>query len=689
MNDETDLLENISDLEAGGKLLIMSYKFGLDFFEAQIFSRLKGKSVKPLLFIDYKEYQDIFSLNTLSNFAEKSYFISNIRTKAVFHPKVLLYITESQITLEIGSNNLNKAGYLENLESVIDLKFNKDQLENAYFLHDLIDILNDVTPFITSKHHSEKLDAIITEIKDFISVSSQKNASVPRNSHLISNAKKSILSQVKYIIKDDITSIVIMCPSFANTRQFFQDLLNIGKKITIIVQNEKNNLPKKELVALKGITYQEFIPTETRGLHAKMMLFQTRTSAFLLTGSANCSRPALELSTNNGGNFEICILSKIKPIVFKELIEKEGKIRLINLNDIRVDPNQIPPKKNEIPSLFLKEAFVKGDEIYIGLDSQLKMETAILIINGIEKTYRMKKEGTYIKFQVPEEDWKDYKNTVVVQIKIENQISDFMLLHYPKTFDDKFSSLDRNIIDDPDWFFSLLRELSRTDNLRRYLNLLFDFIDLNSLDSDPEKENILKKFNKRLMSQGHFTNDFDIKEFLKRLFNEHERRVSKLQKFGQKQKTDQDVTSGAKRVLRSFVVTNKVILWCIKNYEDKLAEEFSFIRIIMDSLRNKIIPFLQEFRLVHLLSDFMIFYHCKFQSILSNLIIRSIPLYQTSAYEHVKVSLLNAMNICQEKVLDVTHEQILEIKINKIAIEYGDVDPERIEIMVNIFHKIE
>jgi len=552
MENEIDILEEVYNIKANSKVLITSFKYNQYFFEKHIFTHFKDKSF-PLILIDYNEYQNNILDSIKSKYAETKYFIEPIKLTGTFHPKLFFSISEEEAVFLIGSNNLTPAGYSTNLESIIPVSINFNDNDERYLLFDISKVLLDLKEIILSEPHKKEIDKIL---KCFPTIEDSKN----RDSWILSNIKSDLISQIKNIIKNDIIAIKALCPYFSEERKFYENIISSFKELEIFVQNKTNNLPKDELGGL-NIKYNEVKISNNRFLHSKIILFKTKDSEYIFTGSANFSMMALSFPSSRG-NVEIGVLSKLEHGTFGKLIGEVGSINETTLDKIQSNkPEEEPSKSTGAEKYRILEAVIKGNRVIIKIDQDADKEDVKVFLEGMDKEYKTKVNGNVITLEISEEDKSLFGKTAVIKLNINGKDSDYKILHNPSLFPEQYSMLNSLVSEDADWLFTLLNKLSKMPNFSEYIPLLDKLNDYGLFDGEMNREQLLLKLRNKLAALKPYSHKEKLKEVIQRFISRHEKRISNAIKNHE--------YKSAKQVLNSFFMINKLILWSVKkDYED-------------------------------------------------------------------------------------------------------------------------
>ena len=424
------------------------------------------------------------------------------------------------------------------------------------------------------------------------------------------------------------------------------------------------------------IIYKEIKIPNNRFLHSKLIIFRTKDFEYLLSGSANFSSSALRQPSRNG-NVEICVLSKLKKGTSNDLIKEVGIIKPIKLDKIKsCVPEEFDQKSRSEFQYRILEALIKGNEIVVKLDKDIKTNEIKLVSGDIEKEYTTKANGKTVVFSIPREDLYLFDNVSALKLKIGNEQSDYKLLYNPSFFPEQYSMLNSLVSDNVDWLFALLNKLSRIPNFSQYTPILDKLDKYGAFDTGADREKILLKLRNKLALVNPYSHTEKIKEVIQRFIIRHKKRVSNAIKYNE--------YKNAKQVISSFLMINKLILWAVENNYDNI-DGLRHIRGNMENFcgeyKKGYLSIMADNDLIELLIDSDLFYHCL-------LLVFIIDLLQSKSYE-IRKSYIDGLhhsplkrvfeksNIkCLNKIYITQKKKVVISKLESIKEEYENIVPE-------------
>lgn len=569
MVKEYDLLSNIKKINPKNDLLLMSYKFNLDFFETHLLPRFINNCF-PLILIDYNEYQNNMIKFGESKFIEKKYFIDSVDLKNVhrkFHPKLMLSLGKKELKLWIGSNNLTTEGYTDNAEIIIPININLEKLENYGLIKGICDFIESLESMVQSNYHLDRLKIILKSISNKIS----KKSGIENDKHwIIHNIKEPLLKQILEIIDEPIQKIEVIAPYFAQSEGFYQEISNICDSVHIIIQQFRNNLPINILRSFSNFTYSLLNIPNNRFLHAKILFFKTKSWNYILAGSANFTKSAL--TTKN--NIELVVLIKNK-IESSELISILGKLKEVKLDEIKIE--EIKPLEiisTEYSFRILSSCFLGLNKLKIEVDEDLTGESITLYLNDIKKDYKYEKHGRILKFEIPENEINTFLNNNYVRIEVNSKDniikSDYRLIYNPILFPVKFKLLNTININDPNWLIEIILKLVSLPERKDYLPVIKNLEEKGVFTHPNKEKNILENKKKMLsskISHPNYTLENLIDDLIKNKINKISRAVNTAK------------ISNPYEIIDTFILSNKLILGAAIIIVNKFQSKISKIRV--------------------------------------------------------------------------------------------------------------
>lgn len=366
-----NLLNELKGIPKNSNLLITTYFFDPVFFEGFVLPTLNDRNVDELnVLVDEISYADTFSSGARSRLGKvgKEYSLQPVfLDNGVFHPKVILAVSDKAIFAWVASANLSLPGYTNNAEFVSIFKIDKNSDSKS------IDIVKQLIALFNQISKAGLIKGIKIKYPDWLNIQTPKD----RDTWVISNFDTSILGTLKKeIIKEKIKSVKIISPFFSSSTFKTLEKKFEKPKIEVFIQQNTNNIDNdklRELSKLERISYFEITGfvnkkdgkttiDEQRRLHGKMMVFEGAKYDYCVSGSANFTNSALEQDSSKG-NFEIVVVTRYKKGEFRTNLKDYIKYKKIDVRNIQ--PTSLKEEKPNLKKseLKLRKAFLDDDGI--------------------------------------------------------------------------------------------------------------------------------------------------------------------------------------------------------------------------------------------------------------------------------------------------------------------------------------
>ena len=321
MNDTTiDILQVLDNSRGYDIALLSTFNFEIDFFEKAILSRLLRNSIKKIsVYADAKELEKAVSIAQHTVMGQR-YIVNPVSMRGSYHPKVILLLGENKARLIVSSGNLKLTGYYTNNEVFDCIDYDTKNVETRSLIVDAVKF------FRNSADLSPNLDEELLR-------AASKKVYIRHSEHtgmvaFLENKNKSILEQVRLTIRNKVESIRVAVPYYDNELNGLDSIHELfpDADICLYVQQEKSTYPaktKRDYVGKTRIFDEILVPDKNnkRFYHGKVFLFETKTDAYLLYGSSNCTLSALKKTPHNGGNYECDLLAKGTPGQFDSFFD--------------------------------------------------------------------------------------------------------------------------------------------------------------------------------------------------------------------------------------------------------------------------------------------------------------------------------------------------------------------------------
>lgn len=279
--------------------LITTFNATLPFYEEVVLRRLVAAGSRlNIVLMDAKQCaQSWYSEASMPRSAGRTYGLIPIESKGAFHPKICLLLGSKKASLLVGSHNLTLSGFGFNQEVTnwIEVKGEKDA-EGGFVLAAAWRLVQGwVAPQLHALPHSlvKALEALGRRVEHL-----SRDVTAPPNLDLLgqSHIGPSLWDQLSPQLPDDVSRIVVVGAFFDADMSFVRALCNRwpSAKVCLAIQPDTVYLGRNlDDLSVEFVDQREIWPDHASGyLHAKILYFESRGSATLVSGSANPSAPA-------------------------------------------------------------------------------------------------------------------------------------------------------------------------------------------------------------------------------------------------------------------------------------------------------------------------------------------------------------------------------------------------------------
>jgi len=394
-----DLLDIIRDdkaIKSGGFTcaIFLTYTLNLTFFEQILVPALDQAGCSSVLIMaDPDGYHQALEMGAKSiNGVGLQYVCVPVirKGRGVQHAKMLFMVGPGCGRLLIGSGNLTFHGYSRNLELY------------SHFEFDSSDPVADNSPFVQAWALVQELagDGYLSIAAHQQIMAIQENVVWLRNPSSISetnvwhNFRRPLLDQLVewrnlHGFKEPALKVSAISPYYDHNLSAVKQLANnfAPTQLQIYLDPAMTNLDGKEAKKIwRGITPKlttyAIGPSEeqvsARHVHAKAIVGHEKNGSWCITGSANLSYPALQVSWQSGGNLElVTIFGSEDPKAFDYLLKDEMvQTWSIDLSSVIVTESE-PSEKTNISQfdIFLTDLNLHRDWIEGILSSTLPDRT--------------------------------------------------------------------------------------------------------------------------------------------------------------------------------------------------------------------------------------------------------------------------------------------------------------------------
>ncbi len=380
-----DLLDRIRDdsaIKTGGftGAVFLTYSLNLTFFEQILVPALdEAGCSNVLIFADPDGYRQALEMGINSIYGVGLHYVCTPilrRSQGIQHGKMLFMAGPNNGRLFIGSGNLTFQGYGRNLEVY------------SYFEYASSNLPADISPFAEAWHLIQELVSTgpisaqqqVSSIAEKASWLNSKLSS--SESSVWHNYDRSILEQlIEWRQTHGLTGPALRMQTISP--YYDQHLLALRQittdvspsQLQIHLDPNLTNLDGKKAVEVwrgKSPKLNAFeIKSNQRGasprhVHAKAIIGKEKDGSWIISGSANLSRPALLTNWRSGGNLElVTFFWSENPKEFDYLLQDElVSVRPLNLSDVLITETEPSERENPgVPDVFLADLNWRGEKI--------------------------------------------------------------------------------------------------------------------------------------------------------------------------------------------------------------------------------------------------------------------------------------------------------------------------------------
>lgn len=318
-----------------------TYAFGSLVFEDIPFPKLRGAGCRNIAVLaDRGMVNQAFAEFGPSRFAGTSYHLVKVDVPGAFHPKITMLIGETKGRLIVGSANLTALGLGGNKEQLASISYSADAPENAKFFKSALAYLRRYVPqddqwFPVSLQRALRSAPWLRD--DGFDPAFNGRGETDLNL-LFDRPEISFLDQIAASIGNDpIERLVVLSPYWDVRLEGLARLRAVlGNPVTdILIESEANGFPSSALSGFADTNlFDVTTQAESRFLHAKLIIAHGENWDHVISGSMNCTFPAL-MGPAMRGNAEAGVYKRVA---------RGSALEVLGLDDYQnalVDGNQL------------------------------------------------------------------------------------------------------------------------------------------------------------------------------------------------------------------------------------------------------------------------------------------------------------------------------------------------------------
>lgn len=293
-----------------------TYAFGTLAFEDIPFPRLRGAGCRNIVvFADRTMVNNAFAEFGPPTFAGTSYHLIKAKAPRAFHPKITMLIGEKKGRLLIGSANLTALGLGGNKEQVASISYSEETPGTAALFASVLDYLGRYVPD-DDQWFGVSLQRALAEAKwlrGYDGSPAEFNASGAEEINVLFDRQDlSVLEQIRLSVGDDtISELVVVSPFWDNRLAGVARLqAELGNPKTHLLIDRNNGFPSAAFQNIADVSLFDISESAAgRFLHAKFIIARGQAFDHVISGSINCTYPAL-MGPAAGGNAEAAVYKR-------------------------------------------------------------------------------------------------------------------------------------------------------------------------------------------------------------------------------------------------------------------------------------------------------------------------------------------------------------------------------------------
>jgi hypothetical protein len=298
--------------------LMTTYAFGTHAFEDIPFPKLRGAGCRNIVVLaDRQMVNQAFSEFGSPRFAGSSYHIIKADAPAAFHPKITMLIGATKGRLMIGSANLTALGLGGNKELVANIVYTPDIPGHARYFAGALAYIGRYIP-VDDPWFSIALQRAMRGapwLRDAAVHPAGDDIVDDDLAVLVDRPDTTFISQIARCIGEDpIKHLVVLSPYWDMKLEGLALLrAALGMpSADLLIEGSSGSFPKEELNRFSGLEMFDIEePGSGRFIHAKLIVALGSSADHVISGSMNCTYPALMGLSMQGGNAEAGIYKRL------------------------------------------------------------------------------------------------------------------------------------------------------------------------------------------------------------------------------------------------------------------------------------------------------------------------------------------------------------------------------------------
>jgi hypothetical protein len=308
-----------------------TYAFGALAFEDIPFPKLRGAGCRNIIVLaDRKMVNQAFSEFGPPRFAGSSYHIIKADAPGAFHPKITMLIGATKGRLMIGSANLTALGLGGNKELVANILYTPELPDHARYFASALAYIRRYVPtddpwFSTGLQRTIRGTPWLRAATESTASDDVVNDDLAM---LVDRPDITFLDQIVACIgADPIKRLIVISPYWDTKLEGLARLRTaLGAPATdLLIEKSSGSFPKGELHRFSSLELFDVEgPESDRFVHAKLIVAQGHSWDHVVSGSMNCTYPALMGLSKLSGNAEAGIYKRVPPGTALEALSLEA-----------------------------------------------------------------------------------------------------------------------------------------------------------------------------------------------------------------------------------------------------------------------------------------------------------------------------------------------------------------------------
>jgi len=401
--------------------LILSFDLSpITFFETQLLNKLVVRRNLTVV-IDARNLRRLIEEDqSKPRFAGVYYNIEGVELRGggSFHPKLYLLAEEDEIWLAAGSFNVTETGFKKNLESLVEIRFERDKLDEdeASLLGELAEFLESVfvteNPLVAWRSECLRLPvAALLSSPMFQAVRAGQTRN-SRTCHFLSSAPGPLLRQIlDQTGQSRFTKVEALSPFYDSGATAIKQIASIAGQLALYVPEKNSSLPAvlftkdRNLKRIPVFTVRLEENGFQRFCHAKLYRLHAGSSVWNFVTSANLTGPGM-LNADFPRNMETGFLFTAEKKTAFPNVPNLVCNRVTDFSSLAVASPEAPPlvpdnASTDVPRIL--SAYYDGGLVRFsvsGVGFQADSAFVVLILDGgLDRSYIAAEVDAQLQFE--------------------------------------------------------------------------------------------------------------------------------------------------------------------------------------------------------------------------------------------------------------------------------------------------